>query len=118
MLQYDFCVYWALKSNESGELAYDNHGQPAHTDPVEIRCRWQDQVQEIIDPEGTRHMTKAKVYVESDVDVGGMLYHGLLSGLPSGYLSPREDVEDAWEIMRFEKLPELKYGQYLRTVYL
>ena len=73
------CVYWALQSNESGGLAYDDYGQPIYTDPVELRCRWVDKNEEFIDPEGTRHVSKAVVYVESDVDIGGMLFNGVLT---------------------------------------
>ena len=111
------CVYWALKSNESGGVDYDDYGQPQHTDPIEITCRWEDRNEEFIDAKGTTRLTQAVVYVGQDVEVAGMLYNGSLAELPSGYITPR-DIDGAWEIQRFDKLPDLKYRRYLRTVYL
>jgi len=109
------CVYWALQSAESGGIDYDDYGQPQHTDPVEIRCRWEDIAVEYIDPKGTKQLSKSRIYVESDVDVGGMLFNGLLSEVTESL--PRSQ-NGAWEIRQFEKLPTLKYTKYLRTVYL
>ena len=118
MLRYDTCVYWALKSNESGGLAYDDYGQPQYTDPVELQCRWEDVAKEFIDPRGTRQISRSIVYVESDVDVGGMLFHGELTDLADPTAHPRDEIDGAWEIQRFDGLPKLNYRKKLRTAYL
>ena len=111
------CVYWPLASTESGGVDYDDYGQPLHAAPIELACRWEDRNEEFIDPKGTARTSRALVYVESDVTPGGMLYNGTLDELPSGYLTPR-DIDGAWEILRFDKLPTFKYTAYLRTAYL
>lgn len=116
MLQFDTCVYWALRSAESGGLDYDDYGQPQHTDPIEIKCRWEVVAVEYIDPKGTTRTSKSVVYVDRDVDVGGMLFHGELSEVTEPD-SPREQ-EGAWEIMQFAKLPKLNYSKNLRTCFL
>jgi hypothetical protein len=116
MLAYDTCVYWGLQSNESGGMAYDDYGQPLYTDPVELKCRWEEVAKEFIDTKGTVQISRAIVYVESDVEVKGMLFHGELTDLDSG-LSPRNQ-DGAWEIKRYDKLPHLKYKYMLRTAYL
>jgi hypothetical protein len=116
-IRLDTCVYWALKSNESGGLAYDNFGQPLHTDPVELDCRWDDVAEEIIGKDGTRVMSKAQVYLEDKPDKGGMLYHGTLAELPSGYTTPR-DIDEAWEIRMVEVTPTIDYEEELIIAYL
>ena len=116
MLNYDTCVYWALKSNESGGLAYDDYGQPEYTDPVELSCRWDGKVTEFVDPKGTKLFSRAVVFVGEDIDVGGLLFHGTLADLDSG-LDPRTQ-DGAWEIKRFDKVPHLKYKFQLRMAYL
>lgn len=112
------CVYWALATNDSGGTTYDNYGQPRHAAPVELKCRWEDRNEEFIGPRGTRQVSRAVVYVESDVDVGGMLFNGALDDLESGeFVNPRA-VDGAWEIMRFDRVPTLKQTHFLRTAYL
>ncbi len=104
-------VYWQLSS-----LEFDNYGQPIPTSPVEIKVRWEDVGEQFLDEKGTMQLSRAKVFVDRDVEVGGVL---MLGGLES-YTdedNPKEN-ENAWEIRRFEKLPTLSAKQFLRTVYL
>lgn len=116
MLRYDFCVYWALLSNESGGVAYDENGRPQYTTAVQLACRWEDTLEEFVDSQGTRQMSQSVVYVESDVQVGGMLFHGELTDL--AVLTDPRAIDNVWEIKRFDKLPKLKYTEFLRTAYL
>lgn len=109
-------MYWALKSVESGGLDYDNYGQPQHTDPVEIPCRWDDIFEEFIDPKGTKQLSKSKVMVLEDLDVGGMIFHGTLAQVTEPD-DPRSQ-DDAWEIRQFKKIPHIKYKYYARVAYL
>jgi len=104
-------VYWELSS-----LEFDNYGQPIPTSPVEIDCRWEDVGEEFLDDAGTTQLSRAKVYVDRDVEIGGVLMLGELSSSVDED-NPKEN-ENAWEIRRFEKLPTLKATQFLRTVYL
>jgi len=109
-------VYWALKSIESGEVAYDNYGAPRLTDPVEISCRWEDITQEYIDPMGTRQVSHSRVYVDRDVNIGGVLMLGELTDV-TDLTTPKENL-GAWEIRQFEKLPNIRNTEVLLTVYL
>jgi len=110
------CVYWALASSESGGLAYDDYGQPVVTDPVEIECRWEDVNEEFIDATGTKQTSRAKVYVSQDVDVGGILMLGELTDITDDD-NPKEN-DGAWEIRKFDKLPNLRVTEFLRTAFL
>ena len=104
-------VYWELSS-----LEFDNYGQPIPSSPVEIDCRWEDVGEEFIDKDGTTQLSRAKVYVDRDVEIGGVLMLGEL-GSTIDEDNPKEN-SGAWEIRRFEKLPTLKATEFLRSVYL
>lgn len=106
-----YAVWWPLASVE-----YDDYGQPIPTSPVEIKVRWEDVSEEFLDDKGTLQISRAKVYVDRDIKVGGVLMLGELdSGVDED--NPKEN-ENAWEIRRVEKLPNLKVSEFLRTVYL
>jgi hypothetical protein len=101
-------VYWAPGPP-------DAFGQPTWEAPEELTCRWEDKVVEFLPPAGERKQSMALVYVESDVELKGKLKLGALTSATPA--DPTED-EDAWEILRFEKLPNFRNTEYLRTVYL
>ena len=110
------CVYWPLASAESGGLAYDDYGQPVVTDPIEITCRWEDVNEEFLDATGTKQMSRAVVYVDRDVSLGGILMLGELTDITDED-NPKEN-DGAWEIRKFDKLPNFRATEYLRTAYL
>ncbi len=104
-------VWWPLAAVE-----YDNYGQPVATTPVEIKVRWEDVSEEFLDAKGTVQLSRARVFVDRDVEVGGVLMLGELdSGVDEN--NPKEN-DNAWEIRRVEKLPNLRNTEYLRTCYL
>lgn len=115
-MRKQICVYWGLQSSESGGLDYDEYGQPVYTDPIELECRWEDRSEEFIDPSGTRMTSAAVVYVDQDVDVGGVLMLGELEDITDESI-PKEN-EGAHEIRAFNKLPNLRATEFLRTAYL
>jgi len=104
-------VYWSLTST-----GFDDYGQPIPSTPIEIKCRWEDVSEEFLDGNGTVQLSRARVYVDRDVEIGGVLMLGELdSGVDES--NPKEN-DNAWEIRRVEKLPTLKATQFLRTCYL
>ena len=109
------CVYWPLEV--SGD-DFDDYGQPVvvAAEPVEISCRWEDVSEEFIDVKGTRQLSKAKVYIGQDVDVGGILMLGTLDDITDS-INIKEN-ENAWEVKRFDKLPNLRATEFLRTAWL
>ena len=110
-------VYWALLGADSaGVVDYDDYGQPQYTDPVEIACRWEEVTVEFLDAQGTRQISNASVYVDRDVDLGGVLMLGELTDITDDDI-PKEN-DNAWEIRRYEKMPNLRNTEFLRTVYL
>ncbi len=106
-------VYWALDSDDN----FDNFGQPQYANPVEIKCRWVIKTVEFLGPQGTQELSNAVVYVGQDVKVGGVLMLGELTDIDSSLTVPKQN-EETYEIRRFEKLPNLRTTQFLRTVFL
>lgn len=104
-------VWWPEASTEQ-----DRFGQPQVTTPVQISVRWEDISEEFIDSNNTRQLSNARVYVDRDVSVGGILMLGKLTDITDA-VNPKENV-NAWEIRRFEKLPNINNTEQLRTVFL
>jgi len=104
-------VYWS-----PAYPGFDEYGRPAMGDPVEIMVRWESVQEEFIDSQGTRQISKAKVYVGHDIEIGGVLMLGTEDDLGSG-LTAKEN-EGAFEVRAFEKNPDLRGTKFLRTVFL
>jgi len=109
-------VYWPPGSDVSGGLDYDDYGKPLYADPVEIDCRWEDVAQEFVDTRNEITFSQAIVYVDRDVGLRGVLMLGTLADVTD--LDDPKSNENAWEIRRFDKLPNLRNTEYLRTAYL
>ncbi len=107
-------VYWAL---QSGAAAFDTFGQPQYENPIEIDVRWEVKTEEFLGPNGTLETSNAVVYVGQDVEVGGVLMLGELTDIDSSLTVPKQN-DEAYEIRRFEKLPNLRNTKVLRTVYM
>lgn len=93
----------------------DRYGKFSYSDPVEIDCRWEDAIGEMLSPTTEKHMAMTTVYVDRDMSVGDRLQLGEMeSDTPANPL----DSATSYEVERFEKLPNLKNTEYLRTAYL
>jgi len=102
-------VYWASPTS-------DGRGGTQTSFPVEIDCRWEDMVQEIKDDEGKIHISKALVYTDREVDVGGFLYKGTLASLNND-INPSTN-RDAHIILKYGEIPTLSASQVLRSAWL
>lgn len=101
-------VWWKrLTPNEEGEFTYDA--------PVEIDCRWEDVAQEFMNSKGQKEMSKATVYVDRLMEVGDRLKEGAIDSNTT--VSPLTD-NDAFEIQRFDKMPNRRNTETLLTAIL
>ena len=101
-------------------IGIDNYGQKTYADPVEIWCRWEDVLIEVILANNEKVTAKTTVYVDREMKVGDYLKYGLLdeeTGTGEIYGDPTT-LTGAFEIIRFEKLPNLRNTEYLLTAYL
>lgn len=107
----------------------DDFGRTDHGPPVELmlvsgvnsRVRWEDRAEEFIDATGTVQVSRAVVFVPllpsgSEVEVGGFLWLGDRADLTDEAVPGNND--GAFEVRRFDKMPNLKATEYLRTAYL
>ena len=108
-------VLWPLASG-SGEVKYDDYGQPVTEDPVEIECRWEDKNEEFIDSAGTKRLSNALVYVDRDLEPGDVLMLGDLYDITD--LDEPKENDGAFEVRRFDKIPNFRATEFLRTAYL
>ncbi len=102
-------VYWPFSS-------IDQFGKKSFGDPVLIKVRWVDISEEFLDADGERQMSNAVVYVDRDVTIGGVLMLGVLADITDA-VNIKENV-GAWEIRRFENLPNMRATEFLKTVML
>ena len=101
-------VYWAAG-------VPDRHGERAMATAVEIDCRWEDVAEEFTDANGATRISRAKVNPDRVCTLGGFLWEGELTNVPNA--DPHE-VEKAYEVVRFDKLPNLRNTEILYTAWL
>lgn len=93
----------------------DKYGKFSFAVPVEIECRWDDCAEEFRDTLGNLLVSSAVVYPDRDMVVGDMLRFGEM-----GSDTPDDPTEltDAFEVKRFEKIPNLRATKFLRIARL
>lgn len=103
-------VYWAPMPKPDG------YGQPQYTKAVAVRVHWETSRQQYVAQDGTTKVSQAVVFVDQDVEAGGLLRLGTLAGTLN-LTSPRENA-DVFEIQKFGKTPDLDGGEPTREVML
>lgn len=105
----EWAVYWETDSN-------NEFGEETFKAPVEIRCQWNDFVQEIIDWKGIHTVSNSQIMVPSALVPGSFMLYGRLADVltPS---TPREIVGIA-RILRCNRIPRVRGDSHLRVVYL
>ena len=102
-------VYWPFSS-------IDEFGAKVVGDPVEIKCRWESTGEEFLDSEGEIKISNAVVYVDRDAYIGGILMLGDKDDITDP-IDIKEN-EGAWEIRRFDNIPNIKASEFLKIAYL
>ena len=103
-------LYWGSPS-ASGWGGYD------WNDAVEIDCRWEQASEKFINQTGEEVQSQAVVYLDQDVDVGGYLMLGDLDDISSSEATP-DDVDGAYAIQGFSKIPNVKGTEFERKAWL
>jgi hypothetical protein len=109
-------VYWPLGSADSGGRDFDDYGQPVYATPVEIDCRWHDKNTELILADGTQTVSRSLVFVDRDVVLGGVLWLGELADV--AYADDPKANDGAWEIIKFDKIPDMDGEEFVRKAFL
>jgi len=99
-------TYWAPNG-------FDRNGNPAFALPVVIDCRWEDSYELFMDAKGNQAVSKAKVYVDRDLEMRGYLMLG------SSYVSDNPLQNPGVHAIRmFQILPNIRNTEQLRTAIL
>lgn len=105
--KFDKCVYWA--PDASGET--DRMGRRSYEDPVELDCRWDGRSELITLPNGEQYASKATVYTDIELALGGILWHGLLVARP-------DEPPSANVIQSTMTVPKMRNTEVLKAAYL
>ena len=104
-------VYW-------GTPVTDGYGKLTFSVPVEIDVRWEDKMELFLTFNGKEKLSQAVIYSETDMDIDGYLYLGLLSELSTAEkTNPLLEVT-AYPIKQFKKSPDLTGSIYVRKTWL
>lgn len=108
-------VYWAPAGN-------DRMGKATFAEPIEIKCRWEDKVSEIVNSEGRTIVTTSIVYPDQVLELTGYLWL-----IPKGEdmdsveglnLTNPKANEGAKEVKAMGQLPDLRDTDVLLTAWL
>lgn len=103
--------------------AKDKFGNTAFDEGVEIACRWEDSVEEVIvaGPEGgvIKVVAKHKALVDQDLEEGGLLWFGTQDEWTYlGLTTVKASTVDHHRIVAFKKTPNVKAKDYLREAWM
>ncbi len=101
-------VYWA-------QTPKDEFGSVGFAEPVQIKCRWEDRVGQVLDSKGELVNATSVVYVDRDIELADKLKLGELDSMTLS--DPSSDAE-AFTVAGFEKVPNLRAKEFLRIAYL
>lgn len=96
-------------------LAADDFGKYNFAPGVEIACRWDDTSEEFRNTAGQTELSNSVVYVDREMNPGDKLRKGELESVTDD--NPL-DLTDAFEIKRFDKIPNFKATETLLVAYL
>ncbi len=102
-------VYWARSTR-------DAYGQWTFASPVQISVRWEWIESLHQSDKGEKWMSNSTVYVDRDMSTGDWLFDGTIQDLTSESIP--QSNSGAFQVKKFEKVPTLRYNEYLRTAYL
>lgn len=90
----------------------DGYGGVTFDEPIQLMARWEDSQQMIFDQRGEEIVSKTKVFLQDDTEIGGYLYLG-----ESVAADPRT-VDQAFEIKARKNIPDLRLITTLKMAYL
>jgi hypothetical protein len=104
-------VYWA-RTTPRGSGGWN------YSDGVEVICRWEEEQEIYKDTQGKEFLSNAVVYLAQDVLVDGVLFLGELTDIDSDDLDDPLNVDGAYTIKRFFKVPNIKATSFERRAVL
>lgn len=96
-------TYWSATPDGAGGFTFGS--------PTAVSCFWQDVAEVTVDATGNEIISNAKVYVKTDVALNGYLYLGTSTAVDPTTIA-------AYQIRRFDKIPNIRSSDFLRKVIL
>jgi hypothetical protein len=88
-------TYWA----QSG---VDSSGDPSFTAPVFVKCKWEERTELFVGPDGREQRSRAVVFLDTDVIIGGYLFLGKSTTADPLTVSDAILIKDFRKIKDFE----------------
>lgn len=104
-------VYWANPVN-------DGEGGYTFDDPVEIRGRCEYRVEMVRTETGEEQVSRARIYLEEELDTGGYIYLGSLDDSGIDTDSHPNDVDGSMRIFSQDKVPRLRGNGFLYKAFV
>jgi len=104
-----FAVWWARSAEPN------KYGRYSYSQPVEIKCRWQRVTKEFIGSKGNKLVSDSLVFPNTEMNVGDMLREGEMA---SDEPEDPTTIEAAYEIKRFDQIPDFRQRKTLLMAYL
>jgi hypothetical protein len=108
-MRRQYAVWWkrSVTPDKFGNFTFDP--------PIEIQCRWVEQLGQILDKDGEAVNTRSTVYVDRVMSIGDCLAKGILT--TNTPLDPRPEY-GAIPIVGWKDTPDFDAVEHLLTAYL
>lgn len=95
----------------------DKFGKFSFADPIEIECRWEEAGKQYLNEQGQVEVSESVAFVDSErgVKKGDRMRQGHLESTDTS--DPTGDTR-AFEVRRYEKVPNLRATEFLSIAYL
>lgn len=106
-------TYWETDST-------DVFGNTSWDAGVEIKARWEEQAEDVLNADGENVVSRAVVYVdgEQDIVVDGVMFLGLKSELTAAQIPDPDKVANAYRIIAIRESPGLRNRRSLKKLWL
>jgi hypothetical protein len=101
---------------------YDDYGSIVVSNPIQIPCRWDDVLRQVLSPQGETVTTDATVIVDREIPVGSLMWQGRLKDWSDALgnnplrVSIVDMVKSLREVKSYNASPDIKGRFYTRTV--
>lgn len=108
-MRRQWAVLWVISDD------YNKDGSPAYSSAREIKVRWEDHLQEVVLPNGSKFVSKAMIYVGEDIPLRSVLWLGRVSQL-TDITTPLNNTK-SFEVVRFDSIPTKNAKDFLRICF-
>lgn len=98
--QREFLVHWALKSS-------NENGEPVYYPPVQMKCRWDDRIQQVQMPDNSVVLSRVELITEKPLGPGDYVKRCKLTEV-TYKLEPNRN-EGSFEVIKIGETPTIKY---------